>query len=202
MNKLGEMKQMYIYEMILDILEKKGPTSIPSICQEMNQLTWNDQDEDRLVQLSQIKTAIRRKKDLFKVEDNVVFIDPEKDIQLLTINIGGAFEPSITVKVDFIRNRFSFFVWHFDSKLSSKNSLQPVQPCGNLEDFKKELYRIKPWEWRADYQPEGMVLDGIFWSMKLVTKGKVYESEGIQCFPKEWTKLCKSLSKLTGFNFY
>lgn len=192
---------MYMYEMILDILKKNGPTSIPSICQEMNEQTIQHDDQEKVVQPQQVKKAISRKKDLFKVEDNVVFIDPEKDVQLLTVHLGGLIEPALTIKVDFIKNTFAFFQWHLDLvPRINHHSLQQVRFCGDVESFKKELYRLRLWEWDTDYHPDEMVLDGLFWSVKLVTKSKVYESEGLQCFPKEWKKLCRALSKLTGFD--
>ncbi|NMD69962.1 hypothetical protein HHO41_06645 [Bacillus sp. DNRA2] len=188
---------MYIYEMILDILQKNGPTSIPSICQEMNQQTIHL--EEKFVQPSQVKSAINRKKELFKVQNDVVFIDPDKDIQYLNVHIGGASEPALTIKVDFLKNRFAFFEWHMDQNPNVSVRRSHSQMIGDVDTFKKELYRIKPWEWDADYQDEGLVLDGIYWSVKLVTQGRIYESEGLQCFPEEWKKLCKSLTKLTGF---
>lgn len=191
---------MYMYEMILDILQKKGPTSIPSICQEMNQQSIHLEKRDKIVQPSQVKLAINRKKELFKVKDDVVFIDPAKDFQYLNVRIGGAVEPAITIKVDFLKNRFAFFEWHLDRYPHENVQKTQSQVIGDVEVFKKDLYRIKPWEWDADYQFDGMVLDGIYWSIKLVTQAKEYKSEGLQCFPPEWNKLCKSLTKLTGFN--
>jgi hypothetical protein len=190
---------MFIYEMILEIIGNKGPISIPSICQEMNQ-TCGYNDSNKLVQPSQIKQALSRKKDLFKVEDNLVSILPEKDPQQLTVYMGGGIEPSLMIKVDFEKNRFSFIEKHFEPRKAANNKFQPLHQCGSVEAFKRELYRIKPWEWARDYEPEEMVLDGIFWSVKLVTKAKVYESEGLQCFPKEWPMLLKGLSALTGFD--
>lgn len=194
----GEMI-LYIYEMILDILQKNGPTSIPSICQEMNQKSDQFENQEKIVHPSQVKSAIRRKKELFKVQDDVVFIDPEKDIQYIHVHIGGVVEPAITIKVDFEKNRFVFFEWSLDRNPNGIFGRTQSRVIGEVEAFKKDLYRIKPWQWEADYQLEEMVLDGIYWSVKLVTHGRVYESEGLGYFPEEWKKLCKSLTKLTGF---
>lgn len=201
MKKSGGNDQMYMYEMILDIVEKNGPMTISSICQEMNKLYTNQNDSEKIIKLSYVKSAISKKKDIFKVVDNVVSIDPEKTVHFLTVHLGGAIEPAITIKVDFIGNRFFLFEWHFDLITSaSMGGKQLVRVCGDVATFKKELYRIKPWEWEEDYHPDGMVLDGIFWTVKLVSEGKVYESEGLNCFPKDWEKLCKGLTKLTGLN--
>ncbi|WP_318508879.1 hypothetical protein [Bacillus sp. T3] len=191
---------MFLYEMIYNILEEKGALSIPSICQELNEKTNHHQEQEKLVLPAHIKSAISRKKDLFKVEENVVSIDPEKNIQALTVHIGGIIEPSITIKIDFNKNRFIIFEWNHESQACNNPGIQPTRTCGEMDAFKKELFRIKPWEWSANYHQEQMILDGIFWSIKLVTEGKVYESEGLHCFPKEWGKLCNSLTKLTGLN--
>ncbi len=102
------------------------------------------------------------------------------------------------MKVDFEKNRFTLFEWNLDSIEKPINRLQPKRVIGNIDMFKKELYRIRLWKWKNDYQSEGIVLDGTYWSVKLVTKGKVYESEGLQSFPKEWDRLCQALSKLSG----
>ncbi|AGK54342.1 G:T/U mismatch-specific DNA glycosylase [Bacillus sp. 1NLA3E] len=200
MDILGEMKQMYMYEAILDILAKNGPASISSICQEMNQLNSLHQSVEKTIQPSQVKTAITRKKDLFKMKENVVFIDPEKDIQSLLVNICLGLGPQLTFSVDFVKNRFVFFEWNLDSTKVSTNKISPPKNGGNLEIFKKDLYRIRIWDWEGEYHPQGIVLDGPSWSIKLVTMGKVYQSEGHQHFPKDWKSLCRGLSKLTGID--
>lgn len=189
---------MSMYEAILEILEKKGPRTFPVICHELNQLPVDKRGCEKTVQLSQVKNVIRRKKDLFIVQDNVVYIDPEKEMIRLEFSIsegGGALR---SVKVYFLEGRFDFFDWSFDIS-SGATAMFPSQPeVGNIESFKKELYRIGVWKWQTDYQCEGIVLDSTIWSVKLVTKGKIYQSEGIQRYPKEWKKLCLELTKLTG----
>lgn len=197
---MEEMNQMYMYEMILAILDKKGPASIPSICQEMNKLNVFHQNEEKIVQPAQVKTSICRKKDLFKMKNELVFIDPERDFQKLTVHIGLSRGPSLTIRIDFVKGQFAFFEWQLDPTIEPVIRIQPQKTIGNVETFKKELYRIKLWEWKADYPSEGIVLDGTFWSTELETKGKVYKSEGLQSFPKNWKKLCLGLSKLTGLD--
>ena len=36
---------------------------------------------------------------------------------------------------------------------------------------------------------------------RLITKAKVYKSQGLQDFPKGWHKLCRALTILTGKKF-
>jgi hypothetical protein len=200
MTKTWGNQTMYMYEMILAILVKKGSASIPSICQEMNDVYHKD--NEKIVQPSQVKTSICRKKDLFKIKNELVFIDPEKDIQKVTVYLGFSSGPSLTIKIDFEKNQFTFFEWQLDPTNDPINKFVPQRAIGDVNTFKNELYRIKPWEWEEDYESDGIVLDGTFWSVKLETKGKVYESEGLQSFPKEWNRLCFGLSKLTGIDIH
>lgn len=191
---------MEMYEVILEILEKNGPKSIPGICQEMNQLPFYQRSKEKPVLPAHVKSAITRKKELFKVCNNIVFIDPEKNMQSLEVNISGSEGPLLTIRVDFLKDSFSYFEWNFDSPSKSKSSIPPQREFGDIGIFKKEIYRLKLWKWNADYQPETMILDGVCWSVKLVTTGKVYESQGLQQFPKEWTRFSRGLRRLIGLS--
>ena len=69
-----------------------------------------------------------------------------------------------------------------------------------MEEFKRELYTMNIWEWKQTYRSEdGIILEGKYWSVKLITKGKVYESEGTESFPRNWDQFCKAVEKLTGY---
>lgn len=192
---------MNMYEVILNILDKKGPASIPSICQEMNQESFHLYKTDKPVQPSHIKSVISRKKDLFNIQDDSVFIHPEKEVQSLTVNISGNHGPCYRIQEDFLKNRFLFFEWNLDSKTSSASKKKAPMISGDIETFKKELYLIKIWDWESDYQFQGIILDGTCWSVKLETKNKNYESKGLQCFPKQWAKFCRALTNLIGNDF-
>ncbi|WP_077213382.1 hypothetical protein [Bacillus dakarensis] len=189
---------MNMYEIILDIIDKKGPVTFTSILNELNEMPLNS-PRKRPVQLSHIKSVVSRKKDLFSVENDLVSIREEKEFLSLSVYIAGILGPSYKLTVDFSRNRFYFFDLIFDSPQPKER--QRVYNVGSVEEFKKEIYRLKIWDWEQDYQPDSLVLDGTSWSVKLRTKATVYESEGLQCFPKDWFKFCKSISKLTGIKF-
>ncbi|MFL6557164.1 MAG: hypothetical protein ACJ8MO_13715, partial [Bacillus sp. (in: firmicutes)] len=78
----------------------------------------------------------------------------------------------------------------------------PAATPGDLEEFKRELYLMSIWEWKPTYQNEGgIILEGKYWSIKLITKGKVYVSEGTESYPRNWDKFCKAIEKLTGTPF-
>ena len=187
-----------MYEIILDIIDKKGPTTFTSICNELNEMPIKD-DRKKPVQLSHIKSVVSRKKELFSVKNDIVSIREEKEFVSLSIYITEILGPSYKLMVDFTNNKFYFFELIFDSPQHIER--QRVYHVGSVEEFKKEVYRLKIWNWEQDYQPDSLVLDGMSWRVKLKTKGTVYESEGLQCFPKEWSKFCKSITKLTGMKF-
>lgn len=190
---------MNMYEIILDIIEKNGPVSFSSICAEMNQIHPIKNERNKPVLVSQIKSVVSRKKDLFSVNNEIVSIREDMDFISLSVKVSSYKNPCFKVEVDFIKNRFNFFEWYFH------NDEVPRKPrtiyVGSVERFKKEIYRLKLWNWERDYHPEILVLDGTTWSVELRTKGSVYHSSGLQTFPKEWTKFTKALSRLTGVDF-
>ena len=189
---------MNMYEVILNIIDQKGPVSIPSICQEINQNRIFMQERDKPVQPSQIKSAISRKRDLFYVENNIVSLLPEKELISLTVQISYGKGPWIKVDVDFIEKNFVFFEWNLEPV--SNRKYEPIK-AGSTDDFKHSIFRLKVWDWEINYDQEGIILDGINWAVRLETKAKVYKSDGLQDFPKDWTKFCQALRKLTGKKF-
>lgn len=190
---------MSMYEIILNILEKKGPVSLHSICDEMNEMSSIRSERKNPVQLSHVKSIVSRKKDLFQVEDDIVSIREEKELLSLSALIGGYPRPSYKIDVDFIHNRFYFFEWNIDC--AQPNRKERTIYIGDVEQFKKEIMRLKIWNWDKDYQLDSLVLDGTSWSVKLKTKGMTYESEGLQSFPNNWSKFCRVVSNLIGIKF-
>ncbi|MGV2938645.1 hypothetical protein AB5I83_03570 [Mesobacillus sp. LC4] len=190
---------MKMYEAILDILGKKGNATIPVICQEMSEqsqsIISNKQD---LIEPSYIKTLVSSNKELFLIKDDIVSIRPDKEPVLMTVVLHGYPGPEMRVRIDFKRNIFTYFEWHLDSKASQH--LQ-IGTFGSVEDFKKKLYPLKVWEWEEDYQTDGIVVDGTSWSVTLKTKGRTYESRGLDSFPKDWKEFCQAVSILVGKRF-
>ena len=188
-----------MYEAILDILEKKGNATIPVICQEMSEQDHHlvSERQDR-VEPSYIKTLVSSNNELFLVKDDIVSIRPDKEPIMMTVVLHGYPGPEMRVRIDFKRNIFTYFEWHLDSKASGPLK---VETFGSVEDFKKKLYPLKLWEWEEDYQTEGIVVDGTSWSVKLKTKGKTYESRGLDSFPNQWKEFCKAVSVLVGKKF-
>ncbi|WP_226642045.1 hypothetical protein [Mesobacillus subterraneus] len=190
---------MKMYEAILDILGKKGNATIPVICQEMSEqsqsMISNKQD---LIEPSYIKTLVSSNKELFLIKDDIVSIRPDKEPVLMTVVLHGYPGPEMRVRIDFKRNNFTYFEWNLDSKASQH--LQ-IGTFGSVEDFKKKLYPLKVWEWEEDYQTDGIVVDGTSWSVTLKTKGRTYESRGLDSFPKDWKEFCQAVSILVGKRF-
>ena len=190
---------MKMYEAILDILEKKGNATIPVICQEMSEQDHSiDCGRQDLVKPSYVQTLVSSNNELFLVKDDIVSIRPDKEPIMMTVVLHGYPGPEMRVRIDFKRNIFTYFEWHLDSKASGPLK---VETFGSVEDFKKKLYPLKLWEWEEDYQTEGIVVDGTSWSVKLKTKGKTYESRGLDSFPNQWKEFCKAVSVLVGKKF-
>jgi hypothetical protein len=194
-NLSEEQKLLHLYEIVLYIIDQNGPAAIPSICEQINNQPNFMQNRKKFVQPAQIKSVISKKKDLFIVQNDVVSIRPEKNMVSLCIEIGKCFSPWYKIRVDFVRNNFIFFEMNLDT--SNRLANDPIE-AGNIDDFKQALFRMKIWNWEENYEPDGIVLDGTSWSVVLKTKGQTYRSNGLDLFPKEWTKFCRSLSKLTG----
>lgn len=190
---------MKIYEAILEILEKKGNATISVICKEMSKRELKMINEKQeLVEPTNLKTFISSNNELFALKDDIVSIRPDKEPVTMTVVLHGYPGPEMRVRIDFRRNIFTYFEWHLDAKAPGPLH---VESYGSVEEFKKQLYTLKLWEWDNDYQTEGIIVDGISWSVELKTKGKTYESRGLEAFPKEWNEFCQAISKLVGKNF-
>ncbi|MFB6467151.1 hypothetical protein ACE38V_10020 [Cytobacillus sp. Hz8] len=183
---------MSIYEIILDIIGRKGPATIPTILQDMNQSTYQ---KEKPIQLSQVKAAINRKKDLFAVEDNLVSILPEKELVSLSLSINH-FDVTYMITIDFCQKTFQFFEWYFQNQQHVMDD--SIKIIGSFDAFTKEIYRLKLWNWESNYQSADVHIGGTSWEIKLVTKASTYESRGYEKFPKEWRKFCSALSNLIG----
>lgn len=125
----------------------------------------------------------------------------KETINSLIAGIDGFSGISYKVHVDFFRNTFSVFEWRNKDYTLPFTNLEP-KSIGSMEDFKREIYLMKIWEWEPFYQKEeGIILDGKYWSIRLNTKAKIYDCEGMECFPPEWERFCQAVEKLTGIPF-
>ena len=190
---------MKMYEAILNILGKKGNATIPLICQEMSEQNQSMiSNTQNIIEPSYIRTLVSSNKELFLVKDDIVSIRPDKEPVMMTVVLHGYPGPEMRVRIDFKRNIFTYFEWHLDTKASQHLK---IGTFGSVEDFKKKLYPLRLWEWDEDYQTDGIVVDGTSWSVKLKTKGRTYESRGLDSFPKDWKEFCKAISILVGKKF-
>jgi hypothetical protein len=125
----------------------------------------------------------------------------KETINSLIAGIDGFSGNSYKVHVDFFRNTFTVFEWRNKDTILPFTNLEN-KSIGNIMDFKSEIYSMKIWEWEPSYRKgEGIILDGKYWSIRVNTKIKVYESEGIECFPPDWKQFCQAIEKLTGIPF-
>ncbi len=191
---------MRVYETILSILEEKGPLPIPAICQEVNQVLNSNREKPILP--AQIISIVTRKKDLFRINGGRISIHPDKYPFSLIASLEGFGDISYQVRVNFVKNRFASLVWRNKENHQPFSDFQAIVP-GDVEEFKRELYSMNIWEWKPTYRSEdGIIIEGKYWSVKLITKGKVYESEGTKSFPENWNQFCNAVEKLTGTPFH
>lgn len=191
---------MRVYETILSILEEKGPLPIPAICQEVNQVLNSNREKPILP--AQIISIVTRKKDLFRINGGRISIHPDKYPFSLIASLEGFGDISYQVRVNFVKNRFAALVWRNKENHQPFSDFQAIVP-GDVEEFKRELYSMNIWEWKPTYRSEdGIIIEGKYWSVKLITKGKVYESEGTKSFPENWNQFCIAVEKLTGTPFH
>lgn len=187
---------MNVYEAIIMILETKGQATIPAIWEEINKLPCKVLDRDDFMDVSHLKSFIWLKREWFRVNGDLVSIRPERESVKLIFKQSGHPGPEVKISVDFKRNTFIFHEWYYGQQ-SHADRLPHNQP-GSVSEFKKWLYSFQIWDWENDYQTEGIIVDGLSWSVLLETKGAVYLSEGLNSFPKGWRKFKRSISQLTG----
>lgn len=189
---------MKVYEQILSILEEKGPLSIPLICNEVNKQLKTERDKPLLP--SQIKSIVKRKKDLFFEQGGNIAIQPDKYPFTLVVIIDGDDSITYQVNIDFSKKRFTFFEWRNKGAKNGNSDTQPKK-FGDLDLFKREIFAMKIWEWKPAYgKTHGITLGKTNWTVKLKTKSKTYLSEGADCYPENWNKFCKAIEKLTGIS--
>lgn len=182
-----------MYEKIIEIIENEGPISFSQICHEMNK-----KEREKPIQLSHIKSVINRKKDLFSIENDIVSIRKEKDLVSLTLSFGVFPGPYYRIRVNFKNKQVYIFEWDLDGPHHKRDTNTII--LGSVEQFKRSIFRLKLWNWDRNYQSDLFSINGLRWSVKLVTKGSVYESKGLDTFPKEWPKFRKALKELIGIN--
>ncbi|MFT8321292.1 MAG: hypothetical protein ABF649_10330 [Bacillus sp. (in: firmicutes)] len=180
---------MSMYEKILDILERKGPATISSIYDELNNDCSDGFNENAYVQLSSIKSAISRKKDLFLVENNVVSILPEKQITQLVIEFQEQTNNWYKFIIDFIQETYIFQEWHRAPKQKSSSGGNIV--IGNdFLSLKKEIYKLKIWDLTSNELDEPLNK----WTVTLKTVEKEYKIIGIDEKEKNWKRIEKVIS--------
>lgn len=179
-----------MYEKILDVLERRGPTTIFSIYDEIKNNPAISLEEDKPVHLSSIKSAIARKKDLFQLEDNIVSILPEKEINSISIEFEEYRSSWHKLTIDFILETYFMQEWH----LLQNQQKMAIPQMGAEFDYlalKKELYRLKIWDWE-----NGLNQGENTWAIVLKTTNREYRMMGCSLKAKEWKKINK---KIGGF---
>ena len=72
------------------------------------------------------------------------------------------------------------------------------------ERFWREVDRLDVWSWAESYEPEGVVMDGTYWSVALDQGDRRVRSSGANAYPegddpgRDFRALCRALSRLAG----
>lgn len=188
----SEESIMSMYERIIEIIESEGPVSFHQICHEINK-----KENDKPIQLSQIKSVVNRKKDLFSIENDIVSIRKEKDLVSLTVSFGTFPGPYYRIHVNFKNKQVYIFEWDLDR--SHERGTNTII-LGSVEQFKRTIFRLKLWNWDNDYDSNMFSINSSNWYVKLVTKGSTYKSKGSDSYPKEWSKFRRAIKELIGIH--
>ena len=112
--------------------------------------------------------------------------------------IGGV---SYKVRINFVKNNFIVWEWRNKELQLPFPRLSPDK-IGDIDEFKRAIYSLNIWDWEPVYQKgSGIILADKYWYTELVTKDRVYHSEGSACFPPNWDRFCQALECLTGTPF-
>ncbi|MBM4761966.1 hypothetical protein [Bacillus sp. B15-48] len=192
----GKGRDMDLYKAIFTILEKKGQATIPTLWHEMTSFNKGKKGQGEIVDLPYLESLIFHRREWFRMNGDFVSIRPDRDPVKFTFITNRYPGPEVRVNIDFKKNTFTYFEWAF-VKTGEITELN-IKKTGTVEEFKEKLYFFHVWDWDRFYQTDGIIVDGTEWSVVLETKGSLYRSEGLNTFPKEWKKVCRAISNLTG----
>ena len=90
-------------------------------------------------------------------KDEGCMMKVKETIISLIAGIDGFSGISYKVHVDFFQNRFTVFEWR------NKENFQPItnferKSLGSMEDFKKDIYLMKIWEWLIERKKESFLM--------------------------------------------
>lgn len=189
---------MWLYDGILKILDEKGPLPLSTLCNEANLLFLKDGFTPGP---SEIYSVLNRKKELFTLEDGMVSIQPGKQPLYLSVFAELPGLGAYQLRADFTKGYFTMIEWRDRDCPRFPGIPEPKQP-GDMAVFKTRVYKSAIWDWDKNYSSgEGIILDGLSWSVMLKTKTAVYERSGTNKFPLKWKILCGGIRELTGYPF-
>jgi len=62
----------------------------------------------------------------------------------------------------------------------------------------QDMVDVDIFSWEADYQPDGLVLDGTHWTVQLEVADRSIESSGSNAYPAQWDRFCSAVRRLIG----
>ncbi|WP_462411873.1 hypothetical protein [Neobacillus sp. Marseille-QA0830] len=141
-------------------------------------------------------------KELFDMNGREFSVQQAKLPQRLTVTVERFDGLAQQVRINFIKKRFVYVEWNAPPNHSEPMMNLPFVQLGCIEEFKTELNSFNIWDWEPIYQKEnGVILEGRYWIVELQTKEKIYKWDGVECFPNNWARFCRSIEKLVGLPF-
>ncbi len=121
-----------------------------------------------------------------------------KDANKLEAFVGGYAGNSYELTIDFESKKAEYRIFDYGYIPAEKQIFYISEE--NLEQLLQGLDEVKLLQWKQSYVDSG-VLDGTDWSVKVYFQSEIFESSGINAYPKKWKQFCKVLEKLTGQTF-
>jgi hypothetical protein len=126
---------------------------------------------------------------------------PYESIRVIFAYAGGYPGPYFQVKVDLANNRVEQSNdYPFSDRQSVNDSNDILEE--DIELFLTELHKCDFINWAEEYKIFAPVMDGTYWSVRIEYDTHCEIKLGDNHFPPKWTKFCKSISKLSGNEFY
>ncbi|KAB7671123.1 hypothetical protein [Bacillus sp. B1-b2] len=178
-----------MYEKIIEVLEKQGPTNLVNLYEELNRQCKDRDHQESTIAMSSIKSVLSRKKDLFHVNEDIVSINPEKEIKKLIIEYRKNSYQTFSIHIDFFRESYVIQEWSL-RRIVSPPVFKNVQP-EQYKLLKRDLYRLKVWDWEKEN-----IIDAAF-IIHLQTLNSTYTYKSHELETDKWKQMKKILSIFT-----
>jgi len=129
---------------------------------------------------------------MFIRESGKVYLNEKNRILTVEASVGGYFGSSYQVYIDLENKTASYKNLEGGYEIISDREL--IIEDTAIEKFRFEMESIRILEWEKEYFVP--ILDGTSWSVTIKTEGGLFESNGANAFPRNWSNFCNSIEKI------